>query len=213
MRLNKNSLLLYAVTDRSHLNGKTLSESVEEAILGGVTFVQFREKELDGEKLVSDSREILKVCKKHKVPFVINDDANLARLVDADGLHIGQNDIKPAEARKIIGNDKILGVSVQTVAQAIKAEKDGADYLGVGAVFHTDSKTDADYVDLGVLREICESVSVPVVAIGGINSDNVLKLSESGIDGIAVISAIFAAENIFGAAKKLKKQVLKVVEK
>ena len=197
-------LLLYAVTDRSWLGEQTLYEQVEEALKGGATFVQLREKELDHDTFLAEAIEIQELCKRYNVPFVINDNVEIARKMNADGVHVGQSDMEAGDVRALLGEDKILGVSAQTVEQAILAEQRGADYLGVGAVFHTGSKADADDVSHETLREICEAVSIPVVAIGGIGKHNVLKLSGSGICGIAVISAIFAAEDITSATAELK---------
>ncbi len=211
MNCNKKSLLLYAVTDRTWLDGETLYEQVEKAIQGGVTFVQLREKNLDEESFLNEALEIQKLCRKHNIPFVINDHVEIARKIDADGVHVGQSDMKAGNVRAILGEGKILGVSAQTVEQALLAEKEGADYLGVGAVFPTGSKADAEDVSLDTLKEICRAVSIPVVAIGGIGAGNVSKLENSGISGIAVISAIFAAEDIESATKNLKELTQKVV--
>ncbi len=213
MKCDKKSLLLYAVTDRTWLKGETLYEQVEKAIKGGVTFVQLREKNLDDESFLSEALEIQKLCKKYNIPFIINDNVEIARRINADGVHVGQSDMKAGNVRAILGEDKILGVSAQTVEQALLAEKEGADYLGVGAVFPTGSKSDADDVSLETLKEICSAVSIPVVAIGGIGADNVSELENSGISGIAVISAIFAAEDIESATKNLKELTEKVVSK
>jgi len=212
MKLDKNNLLLYAVTDRSWLNGETLKSAVEKALKGGATFIQLREKELEEGKFFEEAKEIKKLCKKYYVPFVINDNVDIAIAVDADGVHVGQKDMKAGNVRELLGRDKILGVSVQTVRQAILAEKAGADYLGVGAVFNTSSKADADYVSYETLKAICEAVSIPVVAIGGINKDNIMELSGSGICGIAVISAIFAQPDIVNATVQLKELVKKMVK-
>ncbi len=211
MKCDKKSLLLYAVTDRTWLNGETLYEQVEKAIKGGVTFVQLREKNLDDESFLSEALEIQKLCKKYNIPFIINDNVEIARRINADGVHVGQSDMKAGNVRAILGGDKILGVSAQTAEQALLAEKEGADYLGVGAVFPTGSKSDADDVSFETLKEICSAVSIPVVAIGGIGAGNVFELENSGISGIAVISAIFAAENIECATKNLKELTEKVV--
>ena len=211
MRFDKKSLLLYAVTDRSWLGEKSLYKQVKDAIDGGITFVQFREKNINEEIFLNEALQIKELCRSHNIPFIINDNVELARKINADGVHVGQNDMKASEVRTVIGNKKILGVSVQTVKQAKLAQLQGADYLGVGAVFPTSSKADADSVTFETLKEICESVSIPVVAIGGINSDNVLRLAKSGISGIAVISAIFAAEDIKKATKELKELTKKVV--
>lgn len=213
MKCDKKSLLLYAVTDRAWLSGKTLYEQVEKAIKGGVTFVQLREKNLDDESFLGEALEIQKLCKKYNIPFIINDNVEIARKINADGAHVGQSDMKAGNVRAILGADKILGVSAQTVEQALLAEKEGADYLGVGAVFPTGSKSDADDVSFETLKEICSAVSIPVVAIGGIGAGNVSKLENSGISGIAVISAIFAAEDIESATKNLKELTEKVVSK
>ena len=204
MKCDKKDLLLYAVTDRSWLGEQTLYEQVEEALKGGATFVQLREKELDDDTFLAEAIEIQGLCKRYKVPFVINDNVEIARKMNADGVHVGQSDMEAGDVRALLGEDKILGVSAQTVEQAILAEQRGADYLGVGAVFHTGSKADADDVSHETLKAICQAVSIPVVAIGGIGKHNVLKLSGSGICGIAVISAIFAAEDITSATAELK---------
>ena len=211
MKCDKKSLLLYAVTDRSWLNGKTLCEQVEKAIKGGVTFVQLREKNLDEKSFFEEAVEIQSLCRKYSIPFVINDNVEIARRINADGVHVGQSDMEAVDVRKMLGKDKILGVSVQTVEQALIAQKQGADYLGVGAVFPTGTKKDAEDVSYETLKEICKAVKIPVVAIGGITSDNVSELKNSGISGIAVISAIFAAEDIEFAAKNLKKLTESVV--
>lgn len=212
MKCDKKSLLLYAVTDRTWLNGETLYEQVEKAIKGGATIVQLREKNLDGESFLDEALEIQKLCKKYNIPFIINDNVEISRTINADGVHVGQSDMKAGNVRAILGEDKILGVSAQTVEQALLAEKEGADYLGVGAVFPTGSKADADDVSCETLKAICEAVSIPVVAIGGIGVGNILKLTGTGICGVAVISAIFAADNIQKATAKLKNLTKQVVQ-
>lgn len=211
MKFDKETMLLYAVTDRSWLNGKSLYEQVEEAIKGGVTFVQLREKKLDEENFLDEALDIQNLCRKYDIPFVVNDNVKIAKMINADGVHVGQSDMGAENVRGILGDDKIIGVSVQTVEQAVLAEKQGADYLGVGAVFPTGSKVDAEDVSFETLKAICESVNIPVVAIGGISAGNVLKLKGSGISGIAVISAIFAAEDIESATKRLKQLTTGVV--
>ena len=211
MKCDKESLLLYAVTDRTWLDGETLYEQVEKAIKGGVTFVQLREKNLDEESFLGEALEIQKLCKMYNIPFVINDNVEIAKKINADGVHVGQSDMKAGNVREILGKDKILGVSAQTVEQALLAEKEGADYIGVGAVFPTGSKADADDVSFDTLKEICAAVNIPVVAIGGISASNVANLKESGISGIAVISAIFASDDIESATKNLKELTEKVV--
>ena len=196
---------------RTWLKDETLKEQTEKAILGGVTFVQLREKNLDFDLFVKEGKEIKELCRKYSVPFVINDDVNVMLAVDADGIHIGQSDENARKVREIIGKDKILGVSAQTVAQAKEAEANGADYIGVGAVFTTTSKDDADSVSFETLREICENVSIPVVAIGGINENNILELKDSKIDGVAIISAIFGKNDIKKATENLKKLLEEIV--
>ena len=211
MKCDKKSLLLYAVTDRTWLGSKTLYCQVEETLNGGATFLQLREKELDDEKFLKEAFEIKELCRKYNVPFIINDNVEIAVKVNADGIHIGQKDMEAGYVRSVIGKDKILGVSAQTVEQALLAEKMGADYLGVGAVFTTGSKADAENVSYDTLKEICSAVNIPVVAIGGISAENVSRLKDSGISGIAVISAIFAAEDIEMATRNLKDLAEKVV--
>lgn len=213
MRFDKETLLLYAVTDRSWLGEQTLYEQVEDALLGGTTFVQLREKELDDAAFLSEAIEIQDLCRKYHVPFVINDNVKIACKINADGVHVGQSDMEAGDVRALIGKDKILGVSAQTVEQAVLAEQRGADYLGVGAVFHTGSKADADDVSHETLKAICKAVHIPVIAIGGIGTHNVHELSGSGICGIAVISAIFAAKDIKNAAAELKTLTRQVVSK
>ena len=203
MRLSAESLRLYAVTDRTWLNGRTLAECVRESIAGGATMIQIREKSLGYEEFRSQALEIQAVCRESHIPFIVNDDVNLAREISADGVHVGQDDMSAANVREIIGAGKILGVSVRNADEAIEAERNGADYLGAGAVFHTGTKLDAADVSHEALREICESVKIPVVAIGGISAKNTHLLAGSGIEGVAVISAIFAQDDIRGAAREL----------
>lgn len=209
---SKKELILYAVTDRHWLGDETLYDQVKKALDGGATFVQLREKKLDREDFLAEALEIQKLCKKYGVPFVINDEVSIAKDIDADGVHVGQSDMEAMDVRKVLGPDKILGVSAQTVEQAITAEKHGADYLGVGAVFATGSKDDADDVSHETLKAICEAVSIPVIAIGGITKDNVSELAGSGICGVAVISAIFGQNDIKKATEDLKASVEKMLE-
>lgn len=204
MKCAKKDLLLYAVTDRSWLGKHTLYEQVEKALKGGVTFLQLREKELDSGNFIKEAFEIKGLCRRYGVPFVVNDNVEVACKVNADGVHVGQSDMEASDVRAVLGNDKILGVSAQTVEQAVLAEQHGADYLGVGAVFHTGSKADADDVSHETLKAICEAVNIPVIAIGGIGKHNLIELRGSGICGIAVISAIFAAEDLQRAAEELR---------
>lgn len=207
MKCDRKDLVLYAVTDRSWLGGKTLTQQVREALEGGATFVQLREKNLNEEAFLSEAKEIQKLCQEYQVPFVINDNVKIAEEIGADGVHVGQSDMEAEDVRKRLGPDKIIGVSAQTVEQAKRAEQHGADYLGVGAVFPTGSKADAVEVSHETLKEICGAVQIPVIAIGGISKDNVMELKGSGICGIAVISAVFAQKDVEEAAGKLKKQV------
>lgn len=201
---SNNYLELYAVTDRHWLGKQTLFDQVKEALDGGATCIQLREKQLDEENFLKEAIEIQKLCKEYHVPFIVNDNVDIAKDMHADGIHVGQSDMEALDVRKALGNDVILGVSAQTVEQAKKAEAHGADYLGVGAVFPTGSKDDADDVSHETLKAICEAVSIPVIAIGGITQDNVKELAGSGIVGIAVISAIFAQKDITQATKDLK---------
>lgn len=204
MKFNKKSLLLYAVTDRAWLkNGDTLYTQVERALKGGVTCVQLREKDLPENEFLKEAIEIRELCRKYSVPFIINDNIDIAVKCNADGVHVGQSDMSARRVREIIGNKMILGVSAQTIEQAISAEKDGADYLGTGAVFSTSTKLNANRVSFDTLKQITKSVNIPVIAIGGINEDNILSLKGSGICGVAVVSAIFASEDIEEASKRL----------
>ena len=205
-------LLLYAVTDRAWLNGETLYQQVEKTLKAGATFIQLREKNLDEESFLHEAIEIKELCKKYNVPFVINDNVDIALEMDADGVHVGQSDMEAGDVRAKLGDDKIIGVSAQTVDQAILAEKHGADYLGVGAVFPTGSKDDAEDVSYDTLKAICQAVNIPVIAIGGITKDNIKDLADSGICGIAVISAIFAQKDIEGATKELKEKTIAAVK-
>lgn len=204
MKLDKKDLLLYAVTDRHWLGDRTLYEVVKESLDGGATFIQLREKNLDQEHFLEEAKELKKLCAEYKVPFVINDNVDIALEIDADGVHVGQSDMEAGDVRAKLGPDKIIGVSAQTVEQALLAEKHGADYLGVGAVFPTGSKDDAVEVSHETLKAICKAVSIPVIAIGGITVDNTSSLAGTGICGIAVISAIYGQEDILEATKKLK---------
>lgn len=212
MNAKKEDLLLYAVTDRSWLKGESLYDQVEKALKGGATFIQLREKELNEEAFYQEAVELKQLCRSYQVPFVINDNVEIAKKMDADGVHVGQSDMAACDVRKILGEDKILGVSAQTVEQALLAEQMGADYLGVGAVFPTGTKTDAVEVEAETLKAICEAVKIPVIAIGGIKADNLAELSGSGICGIAVVSAIFAAEDITETTRVLREKTLKMIE-
>lgn len=204
MEFEHRSLRLYAVTDRSWLRGSTLYEQVEKALRGGATFIQLREKSLDTESFIEEAGQIKILCEKYHVPFVINDNVEVALAVGADGVHVGQGDMAASDARKKLGAGKIIGVTARTVEQAAEAERQGADYLGTGAVFATSTKGDAKEISHGTLKEICRSVSIPVVAIGGITAGNVMELKGTGIEGVAVVSAVFASEDIESAARELR---------
>lgn len=205
MKCDKNVMCLYAVTDRSWANEKTLYEQVEDALKGGVTCIQLREKELSHADFLTEAMQLKTLCQNYHVPFIINDNVEIAIACSADGVHVGQHDMAAENVRAKIGNEMILGVSVQTVLQAMQAQKMGADYLGVGAVFATQTKSDADSVSHDTLKAICLAVSIPVVAIGGIDKNNILKLKDTGIDGVALISAIFASKDIKLECRKLRK--------
>lgn len=198
-------MILYAITDRSWLNGKTLSEEVEKAIIGGATFIQLREKNLNFGDFLNEAIEIRKICNKYKIPFVIDDNVEIAIKSGADGVHLGQNDMSIPQARRILGNNKIIGATARTAEQAIKAEQEGADYIGSGAVFATSTKSDTVPLSYENLCKICSSVSIPVVAIGGINIENVKSLKDSGISGVAVVSGIFKSDDVRKSAFNLKK--------
>lgn len=197
-------MLLYAVTDRAWTGEKTLLTQVEEALAGGVTCVQLREKDMPKEQFLEEAESIKRLCHKYGVPFIIDDDVELAVRCGADGIHVGQHDMEAGVVRRKIGDGMLLGVSVQTVEQAVEAEKKGADYLGVGAVFSTSTKTDAQEVSLDTLREICRAVSVPVCAIGGIHKGNMHLLQDTGIDGVALVSAIFSSPCIQKECRELR---------
>ena len=203
MKLAKNTMLLYAVTDRSWLGNRTLAEQVEDTLKGGATFIQLREKELDFDDFVKEARAIKTLTDAYKIPFVINDAVEVALAVDADGVHVGQDDMDAGELRKRIG-DKIIGVSADTVELALKAEADGADYIGVGAIYATATKTDAEVVAFETIAAICQAVTIPVVAIGGLNETNIHNLAGTGVDGVALVSAIFAKDDIVRATRELR---------
>lgn len=204
MKCAEKDLLLYAVTDRYWLNGRTLTDVVRESLEGGVTMLQLREKTLEEPAFLQEARELQALCRSYHVPFIVNDNVDIALAMDADGVHVGQSDMEALDVRAKLGPDKIIGVSAQTVEQALLAEKHGADYLGVGAVFPTGSKADAEEVSFDTLKAICQAVSIPVVAIGGISRGNAARLAGSGICGVAVISAIYGAVDIRAASQELK---------
>ena len=200
----RKGMLLYAVTDQSWLKeNETLLDVVEEVLKSGATFLQIREKDLLEGDFEEEAKKLKGICREYQVPYVINDNVDIAIRIDTDGVHVGQSDIKGRDIRSMIGNEKILGISAGTVEEAVAAEKAGADYIGVGAVFDTSTKKNARNLSMEKLKEISESVSIPVVAIGGISVSNILELTNSGVDGVAVVSAIFAAEHPGEATAKL----------
>ena len=205
MKCDKKTMLLYAVTDRAWTGKQSLYEQVEAALKGGVTCVQLREKELDDEAFLVEAVEIATLCKKYKVPFFINDNVDIAIKCNADGIHVGQEDMIASQVRQKVGEDMMIGVSVHSVEEALEAVKNGADCLGVGAMFSTSTKTDVDVLPKEILKDICEAVDVPVVAIGGIGKGNMLELSGTKVDGVALVSAIFAAEDIESECRLLRK--------
>ena len=204
MKCDKKTMLLYAVTDRAWTGKQSLYEQVEAALKGGVTCVQLREKELDEDAFLAEAIEIAALCKKYKVPFFINDNVNIAIKCKADGIHVGQEDMMASQVRQKVGKDMMIGVSVHSVEEALEAVKNGADCLGVGAMFSTSTKMDVDVLPKEILKDICEAVEVPVVAIGGIGKGNMLELSGTKIDGVALVSAIFAAEDIESECRLLR---------
>lgn len=205
MKFDKKIMLLYAVTDRAWTGKLSLYEQVESALKGGVTSVQLREKELDEETFLAEALEIAALCKKYEVPFFINDNVDIAVKCKADGIHVGQEDMIATQVRQKVGEEMMIGVSVHSVDEALEAVKNGADCLGVGAMFSTSTKTDVDVLPKEILRDICEAVDVPVVAIGGIGKENMSELAGTGVDGVALVSAIFAAEDIESECRILRK--------
>ena len=202
----RKAMLLYAVTDQSWLKeNETLLDVVKEVLKNGATFLQIREKDLNEKDFETEAKKLQDICKEYHVPYVVNDNVEIAIKIGADGVHVGQSDIKGRDIRALIGIDKILGISAGTVEEAVAAEQAGADYIGVGAVFGTSTKKNARYMSIDRLKEIVEAVEIPVVAIGGINASNMSELEGSNVDGVAVVSAIFAAENPGTATANLLK--------
>lgn len=208
----RQSMLLYAVTDSAWLNGRTLAECVSQAIEGGATFMQLREKDVDTPAMIEQARLLLPLCREAGIPFVVNDDVEAALAVGADGVHVGQDDMACAKAREVLGPDAIVGVSAQTVQQALEAQAAGASYLGVGAVIPTPTKPDAVDVTREELMAIVRAVDIPVVAIGGLNASTVDAMAGTGIDGVAVVSAVFAASDIVSSTRSLRNQVARILE-
>lgn len=205
MKCDKKAMLLYAVTDRAWVGRQSLYEQVESALKGGATCVQLREKELDDEAFLNEAVEISALCRRYGVPFFINDNVEIAIRCHADGIHVGQEDMEAAQVRRKVGDDMIIGVSVHSVEEALEAVKNGADCLGVGAMFSTSTKTDVSILPKETLRDICAAVDIPVVAIGGIGRSNISQLSGTGVDGVALVSAIFAADDIESECRILRK--------
>ncbi len=206
-------MLLYAVTDRAWTGEKTLLEQVKEALDGGITFLQLREKELGEEEFLREAEDMKTLAAAYHVPFIINDNVELALAIGADGVHVGQEDMEAGKVREKLGPDKIIGVSAHSVEEAVKAEKSGADYLGAGAVFSTSTKGDAGALSMETLKAICSSVSIPVVAIGGIKEENILSLKGTGVAGAAIVSGIFARKNIREACVRLRSLAKEMVER
>ena len=203
MRLDKKYMQLYAVTDRAWTGNKTLYEQIKEALENGVTCGQLREKNLDEASFIEEAKKISVLCRQYNTPFIVNDNVNVAIASNADGIHIGQEDMGLKDVRKIVGENMIIGISAHTVEEAKFAQENGANYIGIGAVFETSTKNDVDVIPYEKVKSICDAVDIPKVAIGGINAENILKLKGSGIDGVAVVSAIFGAKDIGKATKEL----------
>ncbi len=205
MKCDKKTMLLYAVTDRAWVGRQSLYEQVECALKGGATCVQLREKELDDEAFLKEALELGALCRRYNVPFFVNDNVDIAVRCHADGVHVGQEDMAAAQVRSRVGDEMMIGVSVHTVDEALEAVKNGADCLGVGAVFPTSTKADADVLPKETIRDICNAVDIPVVAIGGIGRGNISELAGTGVDGVALVSAIFSADDIESECRTLRK--------
>lgn len=207
----KREVLLYAVTDSRWCQGTRLEEQIEKALKGGISFLQLREKELSQKEFIEEGKRVLNLCRQYKVPLVINDDIEVAKIVGAEGVHLGQSDDSPALARKILGNDAIIGLSASTVEEAVSGRKQGADYIGAGAVFHTATKNNTRDLSEKALKSIVESINIPVVAIGGINENNMELLGNTGISGVALVSAVFSASDIEKKCRILKEKAEKII--
>lgn len=195
MKCDKHTMLVYAVTDRAWVGKMSLYQQVEAALQNGATCIQLREKELDDAEFLAEAQEMAALCRRYHVPFIINDNVDIAIACHADGVHVGQEDMAASDVRKRVGDQMMIGVSAHTVEEALEAVRNGADYLGLGAVFSTSTKTDAGAMSFDTLKAICDAVEIPTVAIGGISPANIMQLAGSGVDGVAVVSAIFGAPN------------------
>lgn len=205
MKCDKKTMLLYAVTDRAWTGKQSLYEQVESALKGGATCVQLREKELNEEDFLNEAMEISALCKQYGVPFFVNDNVEIAIKCHADGVHVGQEDMEAAQVRQKVGDGMMIGVSVHSVEEALEAVKHGADCLGIGAMFSTSTKANANVLASETLRDICAAVDIPVVAIGGISKNNISQLAGTGVDGVALVSAIFAADDIENECRLLRR--------
>lgn len=212
MKCDAKTMLLYAVTDRMWTGRQTLMEQVEAALRGGVTCAQLREKELNLDDFLKEAVEMKALCAQYHVPFIVNDEVEIAVKCGADGIHVGQKDMEAGNVRALVGEEMMIGVSARTVEEAVAAEKAGADYLGVGAMFSTSTKLDAQDVSFETLKAICEAVSIPVVAIGGISKANMMELAGCGADGVALVSAIFSAEDIEKECRELRAMAEKMTQ-
>lgn len=211
MRFNKDMLLLYAVTDRRWTGSQTLYQQVEAALKGGATLIQLREKDMDEEEFLKEAREIADLCHSYKRALIINDNVKVALKSGADGVHVGQEDMSASDIRKTVPEDFVIGVTAKTKEQAKKAEREGADYLGVGAVFSSSTKENAIRITTETLKEICSSVEIPAVAIGGITMENMSVLAGGGMAGMALVSAVFASSDIEGETRRIKKKIQEVI--
>ena len=210
--MNKNDLVLYLVTDRDMVHNTTLEIAIERAILGGVTIVQLREKKLSHDEFVRRAKRVKVICDRYNIPLIINDNVDVCREVNASGVHLGSQDMSIAQARNILGNDKIIGASARSVVMAKRAEMQGADYLGVGAVFGTSTKSDAVTISPSILKDIASSVDIPVVAIGGVSLENVEKLKDTCISGVAVISSILKSNDIMSTSMTFREKLKEVIK-
>ena len=212
MKCDKHTMLLYAVTDRAWVGEQTLYQQVESALKGGATCVQLREKQLGDADFLQEAMEIHTLCQRYGVPLFINDNVEVAIQCHAEGIHVGQEDMAAAQVRQRVGDEMMIGVSVHSVEEALEAVRHGADCLGVGAAFSTHTKADVDVLPEGMMKAICDAVDIPVVAIGGIHKENLLQLKGTGVNGVALVSAIFGAEDIEAECRELKALAEQIVK-